>query len=465
MHENSPHPLSLGFIGGALNLAVGYTHFNSSRLDGHFRVDCGCFSRNPQRNAQAARVYGVNDDRTHANWTALLEAEKGKVDALLVITPTPEHADIVVAALHAGYSVICEKALATSSAECRVIADAVQRNNGFLAVTYNYSGYPMVRELRRLIAVGALGRIHQIHIEMPQEGFMRRAAAPQAWRLKDETLPTVSLDLGVHVHHLVQFLTGKSPLEVIGDQSTYGPFHDVIDNVYCLARYEDDLRVQSWFGKTALGYRNGLRFACLAARQAPNGFKWSRRICTLARPTATTSFLTEAPANETWPANSVTTASNRVILRDSSKPSPTCMPTSRINCVNSKQVKRSATITFTASTNPKRVCGSSRLLPLRLLKNHGRPYNYLAKQIYRLPPGGTTFASSSSSYSWKKGRPPRGRRSMTIATWMSATSTPWLSSSLCFDLRNVSVSDSPTLILAERRFARWAGSCPSFRLS
>lgn len=273
MHENSPHPLSLGFIGGALNSAVGYTHFNSSRLDGHFRVDCGCFSRNPQRNAQAARVYGVNDDRTHANWTALLEAEKGKVDALLVITPTPEHADIVVAALHAGYSVICEKALATSSAECRVIADAVQRNNGFLAVTYNYSGYPMVRELRRLIAVGALGRIHQIHIEMPQEGFMRRAAAPQAWRLKDETLPTVSLDLGVHVHHLVQFLTGKSPLEVIGDQSTYGPFHNVINNVYCLARYEDDLRVQSWFGKTALGYRNGLRIRVFGGEASAEWFQ------------------------------------------------------------------------------------------------------------------------------------------------------------------------------------------------
>ena len=127
-------------------------------------------------------------------------------------------------------------------------------------MTYNYSGYPMVRELRRLIAEGHLGRLHQIHIEMPQEGFLRQGATPQAWRLQDYAVPTVSLDLGVHVHHLIHFVTGgKRPLDVVGVQSTYGQFGDIIDNVSFLARYEDELRVQCWYGKTALGYRNGLR--------------------------------------------------------------------------------------------------------------------------------------------------------------------------------------------------------------
>ena len=167
---------------------------------------------------------------------------------------------MVIAVLDAGYPVICEKALAVSSEECRSIGEAVARNRGFLAVTYNYSGYPMVRELRRMIADGELGRLQQIHIEIPQEGFLRQAAAPQAWRLKDHAVPTVSLDLGVHAHHLVHFLTGgRAPLEVVGDQTTYGHFGEIVDNVYCLAHYEDDLRVQSWFGKTALGNRNGLR--------------------------------------------------------------------------------------------------------------------------------------------------------------------------------------------------------------
>lgn len=264
-------PLRLGFVGGAVNSAVGYTHFNASRIDGHFRVDCGCFSRRPQINEETAQTYGIAPERTHATWHALLDSEQADLDAVVVLTPTPDHKEMVIAALDAGYPVICEKALAVSSEECCSIGEAVARNRGFLAVTYNYSGYPMVRELRRMIADGSLGTLQQIHIEIPQEGFLRQAAAPQAWRLRDHAVPTVSLDLGVHVHHLVHFLTaGKAPLEVVGDQGTYGPFREIVDNVYCLAHYEDGLTVQSWFGKTALGNRNGLRirvFGSLASAE------------------------------------------------------------------------------------------------------------------------------------------------------------------------------------------------------
>lgn len=272
-HTQLP-PLRLGFIGGALNSAVGYTHYNSSRLDGHFRVDSGCFSRRVEVNEETARTYGIPTGRTHATWHALLESEKQSLDAVLVLTPTPDHLDSVITALDAGYPVICEKALAVSSEACRRIDEAVERNRGFLAVTYNYSGYPMVRELRRMIADGQLGRLQQIHIEIPQEGFLRQAAAPQAWRLKDHAVPTVSLDLGVHAHHLVHFLTGgKTPLEVMGDQATYGQFGDIVDNVYCLAHYKDDLRVQSWFGKTALGNRNGLRIRAYGSLASAEWFQ------------------------------------------------------------------------------------------------------------------------------------------------------------------------------------------------
>lgn len=267
-------PLRLGFIGGALNSAVGYTHFNASRIDGHFRVDAGCFSRRPESNAETAQTYGIPQERTHASWQALLEQERDMLDALVVLTPTPDHRDIVIAALDAGFPVICEKALAVSSDECEQISAAVARNRGFLAVTYNYSGYPMVRELRRMIADGSLGTLQQIHLEIPQEGFLREGAAPQAWRLKDYAVPTVSLDLGVHVHHLVHFLTGgKAPLEVVGDQGTYGHFSEIVDNVYCLAHYEDNLRVQSWFGKTALGNRNGLRIRVMGSLASAEWFQ------------------------------------------------------------------------------------------------------------------------------------------------------------------------------------------------
>jgi len=283
MTFESIEPLRIAFIGGALNSAVGYTHFNASRLDGHFRVEAGCFSRNTNHNELTAQTYGVSADRIYNNWQQLFDAEKSNLDAIVILTPTPSHAEIAVAALEAGYPVICEKALGMSSEECRLIDAAVSKNKGYLAVTYNYSGYPMVRELQTMISEGRFGKIQQIHIEMPQEGFLRLGANPQDWRRSDALVPTVSLDLGVHIHHLVDFLTGgNKPQRIVGDQSSYGQFEDLIDNVYCLAQYQDELRVQAWWGKTALGQRNGLRirvFGSIASAEwyqmQPEDLRWA----------------------------------------------------------------------------------------------------------------------------------------------------------------------------------------------
>src|SRR3569832_2988202 len=139
-HTQLP-PLRLGFIGGALNSAVGYTHYNSSRLDGHFRVDCGCFSRRADINEDTARTYGIPSERTHATWHALLESERQSLDAILVLTPTPDHLDSVIAALDAGYPVICEKALAVSSEACRCFGVAVVCFCGFLSVSFFFFGF------------------------------------------------------------------------------------------------------------------------------------------------------------------------------------------------------------------------------------------------------------------------------------------------------------------------------------
>jgi predicted dehydrogenase len=252
--------LKLAFIGGSVQSAVGYTHFNASRLDGLFKVVAGCFSRDQTKNEASAHKYGVDLSRCYADWRTLLDVESGKIDAVVILSPTPDHAEMAVAAIDAGHAVICEKALATSSAECQLIQDAMNANGGYLAVTFNYSGYPMVRELREMIAEGLFGKIQQIHVEMPQESFLRSHAAPQYWRCTDYAVPTVSLDLGVHVHHLVDFVTGGLvPKSLVGEYATYGSLPKIVDNVYCLAAYEQNLRVQAWWGKTALGQRNGLR--------------------------------------------------------------------------------------------------------------------------------------------------------------------------------------------------------------
>lgn len=257
-------PFKLGFIGGGLNSAVGNTHRIASQMDHRWILVSGCFSTNNKINRETASQWGIDKSRLYDDWRVLLKKERDNLDAVCLLTPTPAHSEMAIYALNSGFPVICEKTLAMSSKEAAAICRAIEANNGFLAVTYNYTGYPMLRELRQMIIDGKLGVINLIQIEMPQEGYVRlnkkgHPPKPQAWRLKDCKIPIISLDLGSHLHNMIYFLTGAKPVQVVADQTSYGFFKGVVDNVICLARYAGNLRSQIWYSKMALGYRNGLR--------------------------------------------------------------------------------------------------------------------------------------------------------------------------------------------------------------
>ena len=256
--------LKLGFIGGGINSAVGRTHKIAAEMDSRFEVVCGAFSRHADVNTKTGYEYGITPERVYNSWVDLLQKEKGKIDAVVILTPTPTHTEIIIEAIKQGYPVICEKALTNSLLDANEIAKVVESQNGFLVVTYNYTGYPMVRELKHMIKNGVLGKIQQVHIEMPQEGFLRitpdgKAQIPQQWRLEDGEIPTVSLDLGVHLHNMVDFLIAEKPIRLVALQNNYGNFSGIIDNVQCIAEYTNNVTCNFWYGKTALGQSNGLK--------------------------------------------------------------------------------------------------------------------------------------------------------------------------------------------------------------
>lgn len=244
-------PLKLGFIGGGINSAVGRAHYAACRMDGLFEVTAGCFSRQAEINEQTAERYNAIP---YTSVGALLTC--ADIDAVVILTPTPYHYDSINLALEANVPIICEKAAVATVQQMEQLATN-HADKGFAAVTFNYTGYPMVRELRDMIADGELGTIISIQAEMPQEGYLRTDASPQLWRMQDGEIPSVHLDLGTHLHHLIYFLTGAHvPLRVVSSSSKHSSFV-VVDDVRCIAEY-GPFTAGLWFGKTALGSRNGL---------------------------------------------------------------------------------------------------------------------------------------------------------------------------------------------------------------
>lgn len=275
--QNYKEPLKLAFIGGGIDSAIGYTHYIASQMDHLFTVTSGCFSRKDEINKKTALTWGIEDKHLYSSWENLLEKEINYVDAVVVLTPTPNHYEMIMKALNLGYSIISEKALATTYQEGLEITKKVEEKKAFFAVTHNYTGYPMLRELQNMIENDKLGKITHINIEMPQESFVRlvngNKPSPQSWRLDDDKIPGVSLDLGTHLQHMVYFLTNENPTELVADESTFGCFENIIDNVMTISRYESGMRVNMWYGKSSIGHRNGLRVRIYGTKGSSEWFQ------------------------------------------------------------------------------------------------------------------------------------------------------------------------------------------------
>ncbi len=248
----------LAFIGGSINSIAGYPHFIASQMDKRFEVIAGAFSTDTNINQQTASQWKI--PKVYDRWQELIKNEKSNVDAIVVLTPTPLHHNIICELLKEDIPIICEKPLVSSLEEVEDIEKLYDKNRHFLVITNNYSGYPMVRELQEKIKNNELGDILHIRLKMPQESFLRPPKSikyPQKWRLQETFIPMISLDLGAHLHHLAYFLLQEEPSRVMATYDSFSKYN-IVDDVNMLLEYKSGIKGNMWLSKTALGNRNGL---------------------------------------------------------------------------------------------------------------------------------------------------------------------------------------------------------------
>jgi predicted dehydrogenase len=253
--------MRLAVVGGGINSAVGYAHYCAIKISNKFKIVTGCFSRDEEVNRKSSEIYGMDKERLYSTYQDIIEKEKENIDAIVLLTPTNIHHIQVMDAVKHNIPVICEKSLTSNIDEFLEIKS--NYNEQFVSIVFNYICYPMIKELKQIIKIGKLGKIHNIKVEMPQEGFLRlyngKPPTPQSWRLKDGSIPTISLDLGMHLYSLIKFLTGEYPIETISIQNRFGNFKSVVDDVTAIIRYSNDISCDMWYSKSALGHRNGMK--------------------------------------------------------------------------------------------------------------------------------------------------------------------------------------------------------------
>lgn len=237
-----------GMIGGGRGSFIGAVHRAAMRLDDGWDFVCGAMSSTPDRARASGIEAGLPADRAYGSWREMLEAEAARdpserMEAVVIVTPNDAHAEPAEAALRAGFHVICDKPLCTSVAEAERLQRAVEDTGMIFAVTYNYSGYPMVKQARRMVADGEIGRVRKIIVEYNQGWLATKledsGQKQAAWRT-DATKPNAGGaigDIGSHAEQLARYITGLEPESVLADLSSLVPGRTIDDDANILLRF------------------------------------------------------------------------------------------------------------------------------------------------------------------------------------------------------------------------------------
>lgn len=282
-----PRRLRLGMVGGGQGAFIGGVHRIAARLDDRWELVAGAFSSDPARARASAAALHVPADRAYddfAEMAAREAAREDRIDAVAVVTPNHLHAAAATAFLERGIAVICDKPLTHRLADALELAKTVERSGVPFALTHNYTGYPLVRQAREMVAEGAIGAIRVVQAEYPQEWLttkledtgQKQAGQKQAsWRTDPAQSGEAGClgDIGTHAFNLAEFVTGLRCDSVAAELSTFVAGRRLDDDARMLLRFEGGARGMLWSSQVAPGNENGLR---LRIYGATGGLEWAQ---------------------------------------------------------------------------------------------------------------------------------------------------------------------------------------------
>ncbi len=218
MNPEIHRKLRMGLIGGGGAAFIGKVHALSATLDNRARLCAGALSSDPQRAKEAAPMFGIHANRAYQDFYELLKSEsqldeKQRIDFVSIATPNHTHAEIAIAALQAGFHVVCDKPMTNTVDEARELVKTVEQTGKVFALTHNYTGYPMIRQAREIIGAGEIGEILAVRSSYMQGWltlFDTTVTPPRgAWKSDPDKAGSGSLgDIGTHAYNLIRFVTG-----------------------------------------------------------------------------------------------------------------------------------------------------------------------------------------------------------------------------------------------------------------
>jgi len=260
--------IKLGMVGGGEGAFIGEVHRIAARMDERFHLCAGALCSDPERSLKSALDLGLPEDRSYSDYKEMAISESQRDDGInfvSIVTPNHLHHPIAKAFLEVGINVICDKPMTMNTEEAQELIDISESSDLIFAVTYNYSGYPLIREAREIIKKGELGSIRIIKVEYIQDWLtepIEKTGQKQAsWRVdpKKSGIGGSIGDIGTHAFHLAHFVTQQLPNKISADLSCFVEGRELDDNAHILMRYESGAKGMIWSSQVAPGNENNLK--------------------------------------------------------------------------------------------------------------------------------------------------------------------------------------------------------------
>lgn len=275
--------LTFGMIGGGRGAFIGAVHRMAAQLDHEATFVAGALSSTPDKAIASGEDLGLAEDRNYPTWQAMLEGELARpeddrIDYVSIVTPNHVHYETAKAFAEAGIHVVCDKPLVIENEQAADLVETVGRTGVVFAVTYNYTGYPMVREARARIAAGEIGAVRKVFVEYHQ-GWLATAlestGQKQAeWRTDPKLAGAGAVgDIGSHAENLVATMTGLEIGSLLADVNTFVEGRPIDDDAAVLLKFDGGARGVLTCSQVCVGEENGLAIRIYGERGA---IKWKQ---------------------------------------------------------------------------------------------------------------------------------------------------------------------------------------------
>ena len=261
--------IRMGMVGGGPGAFIGNVHRMAARLDGQIDLVCGCFSSSPEKSKQAGEELYLDAERIYGSFDEMMEREAAlpadvRMDVVSIVTPNYMHFAPAKKALESGFHVVSDKPMTLTLEEAKELKAIVDKSGLIFALTHNYTGYPMVKQARGMVAAGELGDIKKVVVEYPQGWLATKLEESEqkqaAWRTDPARAGKSCCmgDIGTHAENLAEYITDLKISEMCAEFTTFVEGRPLEDDGNVLLRFSNGAKGILYASQISVGEENGL---------------------------------------------------------------------------------------------------------------------------------------------------------------------------------------------------------------